>query len=758
MRFTFSVIYSLLIIALGVCSVIAWKSRKAIGRSVTQLEGSLIPPVMGNLLIVGSDNRKIALAGSYIYFIGMDLVMYALVYFTARYCKLRGPRHRIPNAVYVILALDVLQLMLNPLFGHAFVLERISVDRFDYYRLIPLAGQVFHRAAVYGVFLAVVLIYIVMVVRTPRIYSERYFIILLSMILFGLWQTFYIFSRTPIDRSMIGFAMFGLLIFYFSLYYRPLRLLDRMLSDIVSDLSEALYLFDPNGKCLWANEKGCELAGVKDENYDTVTAALTELFGEPSENTEVRRLQRIIGTGGDVQYYTLEENRVIDSSGQLSGTYLRIQDVTEAQQKLKRDLYDATHDSLTGLYTREFLYQRITELLRVHPEISYYIVFIDVKNFKVVNDIFGVAFGDHALQCIADWLRDIVTERCCYGRLIGDTFGLCIPESEFDHEKLEELLSVFKIRSERAEYHLLIHMGVYPADLMDADVPVMFDRAHLSLLTIQDEYHVHIAYYNNEIREKLLWNQLISAQLSDAIESCQLCPYLQPIADSSGRIVGAEALARWNHPEHGFLSPGTFIPVFEQNGMVVEVDKHMWRSVCEILARWQRQNRDLFISVNISPKDFYFIDVVSEIGRLVREYGVEPARLRIEITETVMMNDAEKRMEMLKQFRELGFVVEMDDFGSGYSSLNMLKDMPVDVLKIDMKFLGKTGDAEKARTIVKNIITLSKELGITALTEGVETQLQYETLSEMGCKLFQGYYFAKPMPVYEFERFAGITD
>jgi EAL domain-containing protein (putative c-di-GMP-specific phosphodiesterase class I) len=183
----------------------------------------------------------------------------------------------------------------------------------------------------------------------------------------------------------------------------------------------------------------------------------------------------------------------------------------------------------------------------------------------------------------------------------------------------------------------------------------------------------------------------------------------------------------------------------------------MWRCACEILQRWAKEGRELFLSVNISPKDFYFIDVVETITSLADEYGIEHGKLRIEITETVMMNDAEKRMHILDAFRKLGFIVEMDDFGSGYSSLNMLKDMPVDVLKIDMKFLEKTGDTQKAKIIVKNILNLTRELGIIALTEGVETSKQYHFLSGMGCKLFQGYYFAKPMPVKEFEQFEDET-
>ena len=236
-----------------------------------------------------------------------------------------------------------------------------------------------------------------------------------------------------------------------------------------------------------------------------------------------------------------------------------------------------------------------------------------------------------------------------------------------------------------------------------------------------------------------------------AIAERQLKPYLQPIVDKNGTVVGSEALVRWIHPTDGFLSPRAFIPVFEKNGMIVEVDKYMWRCACEILASWKKKGSELFISVNISPKDFYFINVLEEIKKLTAEYGVSPSQLRIEITETVMMTEAELRMKTLSEFRKMGYIVEMDDFGSGYSSLNMLKDMPVDVLKIDMKFLSKSKDDGKAQTILQNIINLSEDLGIDSLTEGVETEDRFNTLNDMGCKLFQGYYFAKPMPLEEFE-------
>ena len=297
-----------------------------------------------------------------------------------------------------------------------------------------------------------------------------------------------------------------------------------------------------------------------------------------------------------------------------------------------------------------------------------------------------------------------------------------------------------------------MHVGIYRIIDPSIDVSIMFDRAHLALTTIKNEYNMHIAIYDDNMRNQLLWDQKISTELEGAIENRQIVPYLQPIVNNNGTIIGAEALVRWIHPEEGFLPPFKFIPVFEKNGMIAQVDKYIWRSACEIISSWKGDKANLFISVNISPKDFYFMDVYAEIKALVEEFKIEPSRLRIEITETVMMTEAESRMAILSKFRESGFIVEMDDFGSGYSSLNQLKDMPLDVLKIDMKFLSKAEDNHRAETILRNVLRLSSDLGLFSLTEGVETEDQYKRLNEMGCNLFQGYYFAKPMAVADFEK------
>ena len=754
MREQFTVIFLLLILGLMTCVNIATRSRKKISRPVGLLLAALIPPVTGNLLIICSTVQLYADIGRYIYFIGMDFVMFALMKFTDAYCGRPEKRIALRNICYALLLIDAVQLFSNIFFGHAFGTEMIEVEGAPYYTFVPYIGQAFHRAVDYGLLVGVMIIFIARMIRAPRIYLERYAVIFITMMICAAWQTLYIFSRAPIDRSMIGFGVFGLLIFYFSLYYRPLRLLDRMLADVASQMNEALFFFDAGERCIWANEPAMKFSELTEDDLEKVPDFLEWRFEYIKDlHAEEWSSPYEIGTGDSKKYYFLDKHTLRDEKGRVTGSFLRVRDNTEEQKKLQRELWCASHDILTGLYTREFMYERIHQALTEDPDTDYYIVFVDVKNFKIVNDIFSTAFGDHALRRIAARIRGFSTENWVYGRLAGATFGVCLPVGEFQEEQLERRLSGFIVSDGNHEYHLLIHLGVYQVTDRSADVATMFDRAYVALSEIDEDYSRHIAYYDEELRSKLVWEQHISTQLGEAIANRQIQPYLQPIVDSSGRPVGAEALVRWIHPEDGFLSPGSFIPVFEKNGMIVEVDRYMWRCACEILSRWSDELPDLFISVNISPKDFYFMDVVSEIKGLTEEYGIEPRRLRIEITETVMMNDGEDRMRILNEFRELGFIVEMDDFGSGYSSLNMLKDMPVDVLKIDMKFLSISQNRDRARKIVQSIIGLSADLGIESLTEGVEAEYQYNALHEMGCKLFQGYLFSKPVPVADFEKY-----
>lgn len=748
MRYTISVIFIAVIALLGLCVADSRRSKRAIAPYVSLLVGGLIMPITGNLLVTFTGNPYVASFGYYLYFIGMDLIMFALFRFTFKYCYLSWPRVAVKYILRSILIIDVVQVLCNMIFHHAFLLDPMIIDGYTYYSFIPLAGQTFHRIVCYSIYLICVFIFVKNLIKAPHIYRERYYVILISMLIGGAWQTYYIFSGIPVDLSMIGFAIFGFLVYYFSIRYRSLRLLDRMLSEQASRMNQALFFFDINGTCIWANDMGQQFATINGD-YEKVYDTLLNIFGTFSVKGEWSD-KRKIEIDGETRFYSLISHDIFGPNGRKVGSLLSIKDDTQNQLEIQKKIYAANHDSLTGLYSRDYVYERVGETLKANPDKDYFVAYTDIKDFKIVNDIYGSQFGDKVLQNIANTIKMGCPDGSIYGRIGGDNFGMLIPMAGFDFDVMEQNLSNYVVNEDGFKHKILLHIGIYKPDKDEREVSVMFDRAHLALSTIKGEYGTHIVFYDAEMRKRVLWNQHITMGLQDAMANGELEPYYQAMVDKNGRIVGAEVLARWNHPEDGQLSPAAFIPILEKNGMISDVDRFMWRSACATLDRWTKAGRDLFVSINISPMDFYYMDVAGEIKGIVKEYSVDPRKLRLEITETVMMTDIERRMEILDDLKRSGFMIEMDDFGSGYSSLNMLKDMPVDVLKIDMVFL-KRHNATKAKTIVKNIIKMSDDLRISSLTEGVETKNQYEILSSMGCNLFQGFYFAKPLPLEEFE-------
>lgn len=414
--------------------------------------------------------------------------------------------------------------------------------------------------------------------------------------------------------------------------------------------------------------------------------------------------------------------------------------------------FRARHDSLTGAYNKEYFCDAARKLLNDNPRKDYFILLSDVRNFKMINELFGRQVGDKVLIQISQLLEQHVRPGAIYARYTDDRFAVIAEWEGFDEKLLADRIRNDTYLTGDLSYPVIIHTGIYKIVERDLPITAMVDRAQMALNNIKTEYNTRIAYYDEDLRENLIWEQMITGELDEALAEGQIRPYLQPQMNTDGKMEGAEVLVRWLHPTQGLLSPAKFLPVFEKNGMIAEVDSYIWEEACKILAKWKKEGRDqLYLSINISPKDFYYMDVYQVITDLVKKYDIDLHNLHLEITETVLLTEMEKRLALIQRLQSDGFKVEMDDFGSGYSSLNMLKDIPVDVLKIDMVFLRKTKYVEKAKQILRTIIEMSYRLGIDAITEGVETKEQVDMLTDMGCRMFQGYYFSKPIPLQEFE-------
>ena len=426
MRTEYALFFFAIAFALGICAWAARHSSKAISRPVELLLIELIPPVLGNLIIVLATREWQATIGYYIYFIGMDVVLYGLLRFTFAYCHLPKVKNSYRFGLLALMGVDVAQLLLNFVFHHAFALDRIFTDGSPYYRLIPYFGQTFHRLLGYSIFFSVLVIFLVKTLRSSRINSEHYAVIFVSMVVTGVIQSFFIFSRTPIDRSMICYGLFGLLVFYFALYYRPLLLLDRMLSNIASELPEALFFFDESGQCIWANKPGMELTGVVEDSFHHVNERLGELFGELDLSGGDWSMGKTMNDSTGIKSYVLDKHTLADTKGRLAGSFISVRDNTIEQRTLQREIYNATHDSLTHVYNRagyDLLFSSIDYR-------STWLLLFDGDFFKEVNDTYGHEIGDKVLQKIADTLTHHFRSEDYVCRIGGDEFVVFMLHSD----------------------------------------------------------------------------------------------------------------------------------------------------------------------------------------------------------------------------------------------------------------------------------------------------------------------------------------
>lgn len=437
----------------------------------------------------------------------------------------------------------------------------------------------------------------------------------------------------------------------------------------------------------------------------------------------------------------------------------RVHVIRAEQEEKMRKLVD--HDPLTGAYSMSGFRKKAEELLRLHPDKPYLITYVNIKNFKYINDSLGRKAGDDLLCFFVEKSLESLTSEEAIGRIEADHFAVlhtCGGDelmTQNERDVFEPVRNYFVNRGK--ETRIQICGGVYvlePKDYRNIDIDHMLDLARVAEERVRDTRKDGYEFYNPEQWEKGKRAADVVSHLPLAIENGELRVWYQPQVNyESGTITGAEALCRWEHGKLGWIRPSEFIPVLEETGLIYDLDSFIWEEVCKDLARWNGQGRRLSVSVNLSRCDIREDgDIPGHFVRLIQKYGLTPDQLRVEITETAFVDDPDLLISTTQKLRELGFAVEMDDFGSGYSSLNMLKEVPVDRIKLDLHFLTRSGDMEKSRIIVSEMIRLVGLLGMEMLAEGVETKGQADFLREHGCSEMQGYYFFKPMPVESFEK------
>lgn len=701
--------------------------------------------------IAVNDQRQ-ALVLYSLYFIFLDLMLLFMVLFIKEYVQYKKGKKMARSIFNTLFVLDCINMITNIFHKNVFRVSAVfDMDLFMFYRVTMRKTLFFfHLAYVYLLIFVIFALLIEKTIKTSKVYKDKYIVVIGIMCFAITMNILYMVFGRMYDFSVISYGCSVIAIYYYIYYFKPYRLVNNLFSFVIRNSDSAILCFDINSRCIHANETARKLFHNANRMEDFTKYYLNLVKEKNLEQFYETSWSEVIKTDDDSKYFEVKFQKLSDA-GKLIGSCLIFEDQTTKIEENRRHRYLVSHDVLTGINNKEYFFKSVSAYLKQIDE-PYCMVCTDVQNFKMINDVYGEEKGNEILIRIANMLKQLLTgkEFCC--RLQGDRFAICMPKSHFNEE---DFVARIRRTSKFVGTSIPINMyvGVYDITDPSMDVSVMCDRANLAINSVKNGYEGVVVYYDESMRRNVIKEQSVMAFFPDALASGQFQMYLQPQISTTGKVVGAEVLTRWIHPVQGIIQPRDFIPIYEKTNLISKLDLYIWQQACQLLSKWKKQGKtDYSLSVNISTKDFYFLNIYEVFTGLVEEYDISPGNLHLEITETAVMSDMNTQIDLIKRLQNYGFFVEMDDFGSGYSSLNMLSEFNVDTLKIDMGFLRNSDLSEKSKDILQSVVVLAKELGMHVISEGVETKEQYEMLIQMGIDIVQGYFFAKPMRVDDFEK------
>lgn len=411
-------------------------------------------------------------------------------------------------------------------------------------------------------------------------------------------------------------------------------------------------------------------------------------------------------------------------------------------------------DPLTGLYNSTGFHNRVQKWIAENPGRKYRIVRYNIDRFKDINGIYGYSMGNRLLRDVGYHMKRNDTQDSFSAHLNADHFiRFCSDDSLSPQEYYDDFVSGFS--GYALKIPISIHAGVYNLCEPDCNSFTMSYKALLALQFAKGSFSKHIVYYEKGMMGVEMEHQELLKDVDRAIENEEFEVWFQPQVDYlTHTLTGAEALIRWRHPERGLIQPGVFIPLLEHSDYITAVDRYMIDRTCRYMRKWMDKMPGLpvIVSVNLSRNDIYDPGCCEMLKEIIGKYNIPIENLRLEITESACVDNAETIVSVINRLRAEGFITEMDDFGSGYSSLNSLKDIDIDILKLDMKFLAGNRNTEKSKIIISSMINMASALGLPVIAEGVETREQAAMLLDFGCRNMQGYYFSRPVPADEYEK------
>ena len=531
-----------------------------------------------------------------------------------------------------------------------------------------------------------------------------------------------------------------------------------LLGFITQDEFDALYA-----------ENGQEALDIMKENSEFLSLVLLDLKMPVLDGFEVMKTMKSVEELSRIPIIVLtsDEGAEVECLRLGASDFIikpfNVPEVIKARMMKTIELYEdrtiiqsTERDDMTGLFNKDYFFRYAEQFDRFHSDMDMDAVSLDINHFHLINELYGRRTGDDVLIHLADYLKDLREKtNCIVSRIEADKFYIYAPSGLLDYETVsDEINSHFE---DFRDIYVRVRSGIYLDADKTIDIERRFDRAVQASNTIKENYAQPVAYYDAAIHERKIFEDRLLNEVDDAMASGQFSISFQPkfnVEADEPVLASAEALVRWQHPQLGQISPGIFIPLLEKNGLIQKLDFHIWEQVMEIRGRWKKETGyELPVSVNVSRMDLYSPNLIDHLDEILSKNGLDRGKLYLEITESAYTEDAAQIVAVVGRLRSEGFKIEMDDFGTGYSSLNMLADIPVDVLKLDMRFVQNLNSNEKQEKLIRLVMDIAKYLGMAVVAEGVETGDQVEFLKSVGCQLIQGYYFSKPLPAEEFAKY-----
>ena len=709
--------------------------------------------IAAEIVILFAKERQLAYYAFSFYYIAFVWYVMMIFRFSVVYCRHKEIKLYKMPLFWITIAETV--ALVGGMFSERFFLITHAKWYDHIYWISRVLPMFYIFAAIISIALAAALVMLVVAaVKSARIYRLKFVSIIAVLSVMAFCRFLSQINQQPILVQVIILALCELIIIYMAVYYAPRKLNQRAMRFVADKLNDGIVLYDDEHQLQLVTE------GYRDAFEVTNLQELADeelywkkMFSEANEENAWNGSVKSVVRNGEKFYYEIQ-HLALNEDNKLIGTVYWIRNVTEAIENYRSMVRRANFDEITGIYNEAYFHESARKVLEDNPDTTFVMTCSSIEKHRVFKELFGKQKYDEYLIKTAETLKRGLANfpNCRYGRIGESDFYVMMPKELFVPDQLTGAIdSVAKLFS-TSNFDLNVKAGVYEITETSFNMHAICNKASMACEAIKGDYGKKLLWFDEKTQNEFMQKERYNAELSNAIENGDIQIYLQPQIDINGKLIGAEALARWIHKEDGFLSPAQFIPHFEKNGRITELDICIWRQACAKLKEWKSIGRDdLYISVNISPRDLYALDIFEFHVNLVDEYGIAAKNLRLEITESAIINDLKQHILLVERLQEAGFEVEMDDFGSAYSSFNMLKDICVDALKIDMKFLGETENEERSHEILKSIVDLSKKLNMKTIAEGVETEQQLQFLRSVNCDIYQGYYFAKPMSIADFE-------